>query len=412
MKNLTAQRSSRRNFILFTGLFMTVLFLSNYTGEVNKYNATMYALTYRYTFGSRSLLGSFYHLIDALLPADMISYHAVQIFTTVMTLLLFLLLFCFAVFVIKRTSGSFLLPMEFLLMLLILLIVPTFTETHNFGRVDLYMLTISALAAVLLIREKAVWLVIPLSAIGCMAHQGYVFMYFNIILVLLLYRCITSEEQKKKRTYALCFVISLVLTGSLFIWFELFSHNQGIAVYNDVVAEAQKLTLGGEYHEPLLRHEIRGVDLTESEADWHRRNLVELLCFIPLTLPFSIPLFDLFGGCVKRAGGFWRRILYLLILIGSLTLLPDFALKVDFGRWTIAFIFYYLMMMISLLLMKDPLFLQEGGRVLAKIKGIPLLPVFLIVYAFVFVPFWDINYNLLIAKISSFIGDGRLWPVG
>ena len=54
---------------------------------VRSYNTTMLALSYEYGFTSRSLLGTLYHLLDAVLPLDLIDYRAVVATAYVATIL-------------------------------------------------------------------------------------------------------------------------------------------------------------------------------------------------------------------------------------------------------------------------------------------------------------------------------------
>ena len=63
--------------------------------------------------------------------------------------------------------------------------IPMFVTEYNFGRLDVYCVILSLLGAIVLISEKVEWLVVIFSALGVMVHQGNVFMFLNIILILL-----------------------------------------------------------------------------------------------------------------------------------------------------------------------------------------------------------------------------------
>ena len=68
---------------------------------------------------------------------------------------------------------------EYLALILSLCLVSTFSFPYNFFRVDIFMILVSLLGVLCLVKERAQWLVVPLSALGVMFHQGYVFMYFQ-----------------------------------------------------------------------------------------------------------------------------------------------------------------------------------------------------------------------------------------
>ena len=85
---------------------------------------------------------------------------------------------------------------------------------------------LSLLCAVLILTERAEWLVVLLAAVCVMIHQGYVFMYANIVLVLLFYKAM-SGAGKRSRKYWKLFVATFVVISALFLWFEFFSHFNG-----------------------------------------------------------------------------------------------------------------------------------------------------------------------------------------
>lgn len=90
------------------------------------------------------------------------------------------------------------------------------------------MIAVSLAGVLCLVRERFTWLVIPLSALGVMFHQGYVFMYFNLILVLLWYRVCSlwGRNKKKARYYLLLLVLAFLIGSALFLYFEFFSLGQ------------------------------------------------------------------------------------------------------------------------------------------------------------------------------------------
>ena len=77
------------------------------------------------------------------------------------------------------------------------------------------MVVVSIVCALLLAEGKCEWLVVPLSAIGVMFHQGYVFMFFNIPLVLLAYKFLNSDKKGKVK-YGTIFTLSFLLGSCVF----------------------------------------------------------------------------------------------------------------------------------------------------------------------------------------------------
>ena len=215
---------------LFFGL---LLFLRYYEAWVNLMNGTVLAFSYKYGFISRGLVGTFYQWLDRVLPFDMMRYQAVVNYTLIVTMIFYGVMAGFFCALPAERSGQ----IRYIILFFTIFMVPFSAAHFNFGRPDVYCLMLSTLAAVLLIKERTQWLVVPIAAVGVMIHQGNVFMYLNIILVLLLYR-IFSSSGKRRRYYVILLIASFLVASALFLWFELFSHGGGQAIYDEVVETA------------------------------------------------------------------------------------------------------------------------------------------------------------------------------
>ena len=230
--------------------------------------------------------------------------------------------------------------------------VATFSGGYNFFRVDLFMVFVAMICAMLLSLGKAEWLVIPLTAIGVMFHQGYVFMYFNVTLVLLLYRHLSVSTRKEKRKYGVLFLVSFVVGSALFLWFELFSRSNGALYFDTIVDEARRLSLNG-YHRTLLYHEVLGIDLGNSEAALHKINFTQFPVLVLILAPYWITAGKFFANIFRQCKNKCEKFKYSIVLLGAATMLPDFILKLDYGRWVLAVIAYYLLVLLSLGVMQD-----------------------------------------------------------
>lgn len=384
------QKEINRYMLMLAAVSFAV-FLCNYQGVVRSYNSTMLALSYRYGFTSRALLGTIYHLINAILPIDMMQYSMTMRFAQITTGLFFLFLLWFARKCLLLCKEDLLKPAEWLLLFFMLFVVSTFSCGYNFFRVDLFMVAVSILAAVLLAVERAEWLVVPLSAIGVMFHQGYVFMYFNIILVLLLCKAV-SEDKKRTVKYGILFVLSFVLGSALFLWFEFFSRSNGGDYIELIVNEARNLSLNGGYHTTLLAHEVLGIDLSESEEGLHKINLVQLPFFTLVCMPYIVITVRFFVDLIKNASRKWNRWKYIFVAIGAGTMLPDFLLKIDYGRWVLAVMVYYVVVILALLVLGDAGVEQALYNSYLRIRKVPAAFLLLIVPV-ILIPLWDIDIN-------------------
>lgn len=390
MKNSLKQKEINK-FMLMMLMFGFATFICCYQNIVRLYNSTMLALSYEYGFTSRSLIGTIYHLVDKIIPIDMIDYTMAMRFAQVSTAIFFICIYAFMYLCLKSCREEYLKPCEYLLVFFALISVSTFSAGYNFFRVDLFLVMVCLLSALLIIHEKAEWLVIPLSAIGVMFHQGFVFMFFNVALVLLAYKFIISDK-KGRCKYGSIFCLSFLLGSALFLWFEFFSRTNGELYFDQIVSEAMRLSHNGEYHVTLLDHEVLGIDLTGVEADLRIINIVQFPIFFLLFLPYTIFVVQFFKGLIKRTETFVESIKYWIVIFGAGTMLPNFILKLDYGRWVFAVMIYYLVVVLALLMMHDE---KVEAQVMASYESVKTKSwiALALMYPIFFVPLWDVDIN-------------------
>ncbi len=395
----------KKDHIVVLGIFGLIVFFTSCQWRVRSYNTTMLALDYKNGFTSRALLGTMYHLLDKILPVNMISYDAAFVFAVVMTLLFLVLVIFFGIACQKRINHELTDASQILLLLFTAVSMSTFSGGYNFLRVDIFMLAVSMIGALCIISKRAEWLVIPLSAIGVMFHQGYVFMYFNIILVLLIVRFIDAQNSREKIRYGAYFASSFLVGSLLFLYFELFSRNSGRKVYETVVAEAEALSYNGIYHTTLLAHEVLGVDLGDTEKGLRLVNRIQfpiyILVMIPFIVLFVVLFIRLFSEAKEKKAS---RFKYLCVLVGPLTMLPDFLLKVDYGRWVMSVVAYYFVILLALLAMRDePVEAVIGGMEEKLSKK--LYSYILLVYPMLFLPYWDVDICEAMRSANRWLAD-------
>ena len=404
----TKQREIRK-FMIMLSVVNLALFAVTCRGMVRSYNTTMLALSYEYGFTSRSLLGTLYHLLDAVLPLDLIDYRAVVATAYVATILFVLFVEYFLYRCLRCCEGEMVKYGEYLALILSLCLVSTFSFPYNFFRVDIFMILVSLLGVLCLVKERAQWLVVPLSALGVMFHQGYVFMYFNLILVLLFYRALSwwKEDRRKARRYGLLFALSFLVGSALFLWFEFFSRSNGAAFFDTIKSEAEKLSYDGIYHSTLLYHEVLGIDLASTEEEFSRVNAVQILMCGIVCLPMLVFGVRFFAGLIKKAKGASEKWKYLAVALGAATILPDFLLKIDYGRWMAAVVVYYVGIVLALLAMKDPIMetqVRESGERLIQRPGIALW----IMVVILLLPFLDVNIDPFFRHLGSIVNKNFL----
>jgi hypothetical protein len=406
----TTKKRKEANKIVFALAVMSVfVFFRFYDATVDLYNTTLLAFSYKYGFISRGLIGTVFQFINSILPVDMMNYGGALLFTQVATAVFLFILFGFFWQCLRRADEKMTHFLAYTELFLAIIAVSMFVSRRNMGRVDIYMIALSLIGAMLIIRGKFEFLLVPISALAVMFHQGYVFMFFNVLLVLLIYRFF-SVEKKEKKKYLIIFVLSFCIGSALFLWFEFFSRMNGEQFVDEIITNSKLLSYNGEYHDTLIDHEILGIDLGGTEWDFHKENFVEYPIYLLFMMPYIWIGVRLFGGFVKAARTKEEKWKYIFVAIGSLTIVPNYILKIDYARWTMSIVVYYVAMLLSMLAMKDEVVEGVCGSVFVEIKKKAWAPL-LFAYLILFMPFYDVFVNQVMHNIGHFLNVNwlHLW---
>ncbi len=395
-----------RRYMLVILLIGFVAFLYSYDGKVENYNSTILAFSYQYGFISRGLIGTLYQWMDGIIPIDLMNYENSIVAILVITLVFYSFFLFFIWKCMTLVEEKFRPVLGYVFVFFVINLVPMFAHKRNFGRIDLFMLLFSAIGVLCIWTKKTIWLVIPLAILSVMVHQGYVFLYFNILLAFLFY----EYEKNNDCKLGVLLLVIFVICSALFFYFELFSHGSGKENVDEIIRNATALSRDGKYHETLIDKEILGKDLTEVELYMRVENLIELPFFLLFTSPYWLSGISFAKRVVCRAGSMKENWMYRLMFMGGLTTLPCFLLKVDYGRWFFAVISYYVILLVGFVIKKDNLVTQE--LLVEKEKWIekPYLAI-LFLAPVLFVPYWDVHISPIVKGISNPINQTwlHLW---
>lgn len=398
-----ANKDNNINFFLFLVLTVLALFFTYFDAIVNKIDSTMFAFSYKYGFISRGFVGTVFRGINNLLPFDIMNYNGVFIFCLISTFIYIILIFLFYILVLKKSDIKVKKSLKYMMFFFLLFAIPIFVGEENFGRLDIYMIMCSITAVMLILCEKIEWIIIPILAIAVMVHQGYVFMFANVVLVLLMYKALMGEKKDTKK-YLVLFVLTFIIISGLFLYMELFSHSTGKDVYEEVVNLAQSMSHDGySIHEDVIDKEILGIDISANETAFHIKNIFEFGVFVVMMLPYIIIVAKFFGRLIKSADDRKQRWVYIIVLIGSGTILPDMLFKIDYGRWMFSIIFYYAITIMSLLALRDKNVEEQLVAGMSNIKKKGPISLLLLIYPIVFQPFLAIYISDITSKIADVI---------
>ena len=133
-------------------------------------------------------------------------------------------------------------------------------------------------------------------------------------------------------------------------------------------------------------------------------NRVHFPIFIILILPYIILFGRLFINVIKQADTKLLKFKYIIVAIGSDTMLPDFLMKVDYGRWVVSVIVYYFVIVLALIAMGDAYIKNEAIKIGAECKS-KLWFIILIIYPVLLYPFLDVDIDAFLRHFAGLIND-------
>ena len=396
------QDEKKRNMFLFLviwGIITIGLFLRTFDWMANSYNTSILAISYKYGFTSRGLIGTIYQFLGNLVGVDIWNYFVALKFYVICTIVCYIAFAIMMLLFLNKTSIDNKKMQQYLILINTIFFITMFAAEKNFGRIDMFMLVLTILAAYLIAIEKFVWLVVPLTAVCVMFHQGYVFMFYNVVLVLLFYRILTKEG-KERNKYVIVFALSLVICAILFFWFQVAYRGGAHDYYYEAREHATTMGVEGKPHDELLRAELLGVDLHDEELKYRLSNVIELIIFLVFFSPYIIFVGKVLLRTIKKQTELSRKLIYLALVLGPLTLLPNYIFKVDYGRWTFAAVTYFLLIFIFMYSINERDIIESVDEGLERIKNRVYRP-FIFVTPLLFVPFKDVSVTVFTERLCE-----------
>lgn len=394
-------------FLAMLAVFAVIAFLYFFESGMNEQNTTALALNYRYGLIPRGFVGTLVYLVQKA-GISLYSYQGAMYISGALTVVLFLVIFLFFGCCLKKCDSNTVIIAETGIGVLSVFLFSEYATVNNFGRLDEYLMLVTVLCLLLLVWGKWEWLIVPLCGIAGLIHIGFVFTNVAVILVLLSWKILSSEEKRKR--YIAIFATTFLLVSVLFLYFELFREPVGEAAYQEIIRTANLLAPKGQIENDaysLLKSELLGQSVFADEWVWHTKNYVEFPIFVVLFMPYILLAVIFFKNLIKSAEDTAERWKYIFVAVGIGTILPELILKVDYGRWVYCIVTYYCFVLLSLVALGDKKIicqLVSTGHWLQK--KFPCCWI-LLIYPFLFVPFRDVY----ISDVTTWLMDHIVAPL-
>ncbi|HOQ00892.1 MAG TPA: hypothetical protein PK604_08745 [Acetivibrio clariflavus] len=397
------------SYILILVIIAIYLYIPYSKNKTIDLPATLMTFSYSYGFISRGLLGSIIHLLAKFLNTG-VTAKLIDTFSKIGTFVFVLSLILFFRFVINIAthclsdkSLSEETSVNAILLVFLFSIGFGFSTFYlGMGYFDIYMIMLTIVCTVLIISNRSLWAIIPLTAICVLIHQGYVFMYFNIVLVLLFYRTFINISSKNINKKSLViFILSAITCSVLFIYFQFFSHIKAGYTYDDIYTYAEQILSRLGVYNVIIQQELFGIkfDYSNTLIIYSKHLLVAIVFFSP----YIFLLFKLWKRVISNATSKLHKLVYLIMPFGIITTLPLWIMHIDYGRWCYAVCFYEFIIILSLIAMKDKHFIIAFNDTAKSIQQKPVLLLFLFLYIKSIGPFRWTYINPFLSTVIKWI---------
>lgn len=329
--------------ILFIGAFIYYLPKPN---ELHSFCVIPYFLTYELGFISRGLMGS---ILGFFFP-----YLSIKTLWYIIGILLvgLIILTCYyCKRITEVTAEEHKNSMFFLIFVFCVnpASIAFLFYWGNYGRMDMYMISILLCSSLLIVKNNKLFLVPILCVIGLLIHQGFMFSYFPAILLLLFYASVIRKDIKTKVALGLTLSIACVL----FLYLQFlgkinnFSYEQVlefVAQRTDYIGLSNETMIKLEYFTPIFSF----IPMYVIPA--LKKNIIKIIITLILIAPLIYIFFVIWKSfiCDKKKK-IW--IFYPCFIIFATV--PKFVLTVDYGRDLASIIISFFVLIFSLYMMED-----------------------------------------------------------
>lgn len=304
-------------------------------------------MSYKYGFIRRGFLGSVVLLISLIFNINIIKgISLVQFAGEILFCISLILIF---EFLLKQCKTQ---KQENIVILLLSVFIQMFGfrfYLYDWGEPDVYMISLTMLAVLFILKEKHIFAVVPICCIGEMIHEGYALMFFPIVFALLFYSFWLETDTAKKRKKFIALSLALLATASLFFYFYFISKPISKYTSNAVLEEMQNHC--GETLSQLLKDNVKyiwfGAD-TYSLPLWENgKPTVEffnriycIICAVITCLPSFLFIIIVWISRIKNYKEKKNILSELVCFFSVFTVIPLIIVHADTARWISDFVLY------------------------------------------------------------------------
>lgn len=396
-----SKKTANKNLIICLVMVMVVQAVRYFPFKFGGWNQVQLSFSYEYGFIQRGFLGTLLNLVSKVFHIPWGYMRYVHGFLTMGTFTVLMLFITYRTLESDRTdtvARSFLTGLA-----LVFFMGPGWSTNYsNFALMELWLPILSILGIYFLIKGKMIWCIPIISIICELIHTGYVFLYFNLILVVFFYKILISNADKRK--YILCGMITFILTSALFIYMMFFAVAKGDVTIDYVIGRTAEFMNKPVEEIETQRDLIQGYLFRDGGFSGIALDIKDywllLIVMIVMFSPFIYEVYRYWRLVITQAGR--KGGLYALIPMGIATTVPMYIMHCDYGRWTYAAFFYEFACIWLLNMIHDEAATKATARMMEMINANKIYYTVLLFYAGISGAFAQNLINPMISMVESY----------
>lgn len=371
-------------------LILIIRFILCVPDTVGPWHVWSYAVDTSMGFSSRFLAGQ----ILSLFCKDFVSAKDIYRFCVIVGILLIIITSALLNIVAKKADKKIQPSVLFIIALFItcpISIISLFVP-ETFGKLEIFGLILSLVSVYLFNKIRNTPLkyavITILSVLSIVFYQGNVFLYYNIVLVIMIYDVIGEKKiDVKKAVYgSLSVLISLIA----FIRMQLFN----TIIFNnadEMIAALQKRTDVTIDRKPIQLEYFSSMkssyDLVTNFLGYFIREkfLLQIILLIPVLFTVLYVVFKFLNTSNNtKTNSTNLKVRNILSFLTIYLVVPQFVLNVDWGRWMISITVFLFFFILYFAYKGDCSMNNTLESISVMIKKKPYIAVLLIIYASMF----------------------------
>lgn len=364
----TKIRKIESNYLPFLFVvFLMKIFVCLDTDILSKDLFTISAYYFNYFdfgFTQRSLIGTlFYLLFGYYIPENKF-----YVYGTIFYMGCFLVLACILSKLLKEyrkstnNDNSYVPDLLFFMYISSAPYLSYMYETFIY-RLDLYGMCLAALSIYCLYKNRYIFCVPIMCALGMINHQIFVFIIFPIVFIAFIYRIFIEPEEHFKRNL-IAFVLMVSMIMGIFIYLQFFSYAFSAISGEEAICIVSERSGGFLADNKYIDGELSILTtVIFADAETHVKTWQNRIVFSQITstigkVIYSLPLITLFFYAFFKSAKYeeskFKRFICYVMPFSIVAFLPTYILETDYGRWNQHLIATFMLGLLVLTIFQKP----------------------------------------------------------